>query len=83
MGNDLKLETRYCKCGCGKSWRCLPTSDSVYALTWHKGINAKQTPDGWNRPASVEAEAIKAKIRQRVAVWDNTQGDMWYSKKKE
>lgn len=35
MANLPDLETRWCLCGCGKSWRCLPSSLNVYAMRSH------------------------------------------------
>lgn len=34
MANYI-LELRYCKCGCGLFFRCLPTSTAVYACARH------------------------------------------------
>jgi len=36
MGKYI-LEQRWCRCGCGASWKCLPESKSEYAMRSHAG----------------------------------------------
>lgn len=39
MGMDIgELESRECRCGCGKQWKCLKTSTQFYWATWHNKV---------------------------------------------
>lgn len=41
MPSTWRLETKHCKCGCGRSWRALPSSPNEYFSSQHD-------PEWWN-----------------------------------
>lgn len=53
----IELETRVCKCGCGFTWRCLPTSPNRY-------YSATHDPEG--PPPSVAEWAYIRKVRDWI-----------------
>lgn len=40
MPTLYELETRYCQCGCGATWKSLPSSKSRYCSLSHDPANA-------------------------------------------
>lgn len=42
------LVERFCRCGCGKSWRCLPTSPNIFWNAYHEGKSMYWSPNEWN-----------------------------------
>lgn len=42
MPHDWPLETRVCKCGCGKTFKCLPSSTAHYASIKHRNLTEKE-----------------------------------------
>lgn len=38
-----KLVQRTCKCGCGRSWKCLPDSPNLYCMLSHNPAPHKQS----------------------------------------
>jgi hypothetical protein len=61
-----KLQTRYCKCGCGSWWRCLPTSLSEYCSITHQ-FNIRQLADACalrHRDKSHAVRRARRKIKE-------------------
>lgn len=72
----MKLETRRCKCGCGRTFKCLPSSDAEYYSFYEC---AEPATRAWGRlqftgATSAEVKAARvaeAKTRARnFSKWD-------------
>lgn len=67
LKTNLALETRRCKCGCKKTWRCLPSSTSEYYSILHKCRTLRELTQDWvfgQTKLAAEQQTLRARIKE-------------------